>query len=148
MSTTLDPVRRINDQFGWQSTYECLWEWVQTCVWISLPINCNSPLVQEELEFNFADSLLEFDRETGRFAANLVDDEGSYYIVSISTPGYFVENYGCAKEEVARNIVFDVLELEYVASRIATDIYFWVNNVKQIFEDRTLRSKSENIVKK
>ena len=147
MSTTLDPVKRINDQFGWQSNYDRLWDWVQTCVWISLPINKNSPYADEELELNFLDALLEFDKATGRFAANMIDEEGSYYIVSISTPGYFVENYGCDKEEVTRNIVFDVLELEYVASRIATDIYFWINNVKQIFEDRTLRSKSEEIVK-
>lgn len=147
MTATMDPVAQINDRYGWSSDYDILWNWVQGCVWISLPINVNSPITREELELSFCGALLEFDVSTNRFVAHLTDDEGSYYIVSMDMPGYFTDNYGCSKEDLTRNIVFDVLELEYVASRISTDLCFWVGSVITIFKDRERHSKSENTVK-
>lgn len=147
MQSAIDPIRRINERFEWTSSFEYLFEWVQSCVWMSLPINKSSPISCDESELNYRGALLEFDRNTQRFALHKTDEDGTYYIVSFNSTGYFVEGYGCEQEDVERNVVFDVLELEYVAGKIATDISFWVGKVVDIYEQLESGSKSEEIMK-
>ena len=114
---------------------------------MSLPINKSSPISCDESELNYRGALLEFDRNTQRFALHKPDEDGTYYIVYFNSSGYFVEGYGCEQEDVERNVVFDVLELEYVAGKIATDISFWVGKVVDIYEQLESGSKSEEIMK-
>lgn len=147
MHSAIDPIRQINERFEWTSNFDYLFEWVQSCVWMSLPINRSSPISCEESELSFRGALLEFDRDTQRFGVHKTDEDGSLYIVSINASGYFMEGYGCDQMEIERNIVFDVLELEYVAGKIATDISFWVGKVVEIYEQLEQGSKSEEIVK-
>ncbi len=135
MSTALDPIAEIDQEFGWSADYDYLWEWVQSCIWIALPGNENSSLTTEDTQIHFAGALLEFDQETNRFVGHMVDDEGSYYIFSVATPETYLETYSSS------DVLFDIIELEYVASRISVDLLFWIGNITDVFASYERRPK-------